>query len=58
MIRLQTAECQNELGPEKCRPSAALPGYQVRISNDIRKAVAFIGVGDGTNIRPFGTVFS
>ncbi len=50
-----------ELGPARYGPSKAFPEINVRISEDLRKCVAFIGVEDdtpgGAGIRCVGTCF-
>lgn len=45
------------LGPERYRPSKACPGYQVRLSDDMRKSVVFLGNHSGPDFDPFGTGF-
>ena len=49
------------LGPARYEPSRAFPEINVRISDDIRKCVAFLGVEDdtpdGAGIRCLGTGF-
>jgi hypothetical protein len=49
------------LGPPVYRDSVAFPGNKVRISDDIRRAVVFLGVEDDTpgsnGFRPLGTGF-
>jgi hypothetical protein len=49
------------LGPPVYRDSVAFPGNKVRISDDIRRAVVFLGVEDDTpesgGFRPVGTGF-
>jgi hypothetical protein len=49
------------LGPPLYKESRSFPGYQVRISDDIRKAVVFLGVQDDTpgknGIKCIGTGF-
>lgn len=48
------------LGPPVYRDSAAFPGIKVRISDDIRKAVVFLGVEDTPDnygFRPVGSGF-
>ena len=45
------------LGPEICRPSHTCPGYSMKITEDVRKTVAFIGTGTDSNFSPRGTGF-
>ena len=48
------------LGPDLDRDTRAIPGGKVRIADDIRKAVVFLGVEDPSRddeFRPVGTAF-